>query len=199
MTSASALPNSGLTETSPASSPASAFSYLKQPQVLKLNVNETSQTVYVNASLGFHGSAYFQVDLVSSQIQTYSLDCQTGSGILDKASCADAPNNVTPYFNASMATPIKTVDSLRTSGYESSGANFNQSICVDSETVSVLCSVGNEQFYVAETLTQNVWNKYLPSYSGFLGFAQNSKIWSLFNIDPVATDNFYYTIEFTET
>ncbi len=41
----------------------------------------------------------------------------------------------------------------------------------------MLCTKGNTDFYVANSITTNVWNYGSPAYSGIVGIGASSPIW----------------------
>lgn len=89
------------------------------------------------------------------------------------------------------AMPIEAYNATQ-NGYTTRGAFFNDSICFSYEksNTAVWCSVGNDVFFVADTIVSNDWNYGSPASAGMIGLARGSPVWSiLFN--TTATGYFY--------
>jgi hypothetical protein len=98
----------------------------------------------------------FLLSTTSSIFQAYSSNCMT----VDAQSCAAAPNYATNYFELSKGTEVEPLNST-VDGYSTQGFVFNQTICfsaTEMPTTQILCTPGNQAFFVADTLVSNNWN-----------------------------------------
>jgi hypothetical protein len=82
-------------------------------------------------------------------------------------------------------------------GYTTQGSFYNQTICINSSSVTVLCSTGNEVFFAADIIATNDWNYFSPATAGIIGLARGSPIWNLISND--LTGGYYYAIQFSNS
>jgi len=66
-------------------------------------------------------------------------------------------------------------------GYESHGDVYNTSICMNSTSTGLFCSLYNNKTYVMTTVDENNWNFGVSPGAGTIPLGWGSPIWSQFD------------------
>ena len=118
-------------------------------QTLIVSVNNETMTASVQAELGGQGFNKFMVSLTSSIVQAYSTNCSTVG--IGQSSCSDSPNFAINYFDLSQGTALEAAN-VTLDGYTTNGDFYNQTICVQNQSLSSACTTQNQTFFVADLL-----------------------------------------------
>jgi hypothetical protein len=184
-----ALPGASIDSDKPTQNDLNAFTYPTSAQNITILVNNKTMAATIDAELGFQGMNSFMLSLSAAVVQTYSTNCTTPG--LGSVSCDVKPNFAINYFDLDKGTALEAAN-VTLDGYTTQGAFYNQTICIDSTSATVLCSTGNEAFFVADIIATNDWNYYSPATAGIIGIASGSPVWNLLSND--LTGGYYYAI-----
>jgi hypothetical protein len=158
-----------------------------------INADEANFKTTVRASLGFQGLTAFQVSLLGNYVFTYGENCETNKPGVRNVDCTAAPIYAENYFNTSIYYAKDTYEESNYAGYTTSGEIFTAEMCINAKDTPFFCTIYNEDFYVADTISDDAWNYDSKANAGTVGFGAGSPIWAIVNSPATKMYDIYMT------
>jgi hypothetical protein len=158
-----------------------------------INADEANFKTTVRASLGFQGLTAFQVSLLGNYVFTYGDNCETNKPGVMNVACTEAPIFAENYFNTSIYYAKDTYEESNYAGYTTSGEIFTAEMCINSIDTPFFCTIYNQDFYVADTISDDAWNYDSKANAGTVGFGAGSPIWTIVNTPATKQYDIYMT------
>lgn len=167
----------------------------------------TTQQVYINtdqfyyqttigSQLGFQGQSQFKVSLLGQYVYAWDQMCFIKGGGSFWIPCDNSPQYSQLYFNSSIYNIDNQAENYTDAdyaGYVTSGKVFNASVCVTVAGTKYFCTTQNSEFYSADSVYSNNWNKYQSAAAGTFGMGKNSPIWEIIGSPATKLYDIYMT------
>jgi hypothetical protein len=150
---------------------------------MDIGTDEFHYKTTIRASLGFQGLTTFQVSMLGNYVFTYADSCMIATPGAQQVSCENEPVLAQNYFNSSIYYAKDTYSDSNYAGYSTSGEIYSADICLQTRDTPFFCTIYNQEFYVADQVTNDAWNYGSKADAGTVGFGAGSPVWTIVS-DP---------------
>lgn len=149
-------------------------------------------TSSIRGSIGFQGEADFGVSLLTDFPQTFNQACFYNTGFYYPTECSAYPIYAEQYFNATDYPEVYAAQGDY-EGFESTGFVFDTSLCMNSSSIPLFCTIQNNSTYVIDTVYADNWNFASNVGAGTIPLGWGSAMWGIFNWPTTHQFDVYFT------